>query len=238
VSTTITTSYQGTPDVLSSIRVQIRDATSGSVLQSRTNTGVRQDVAASGFYVWSGSLTDATGYASLWDEGGASFLAPGSGEVIMPPGSSSGGTTVLAATAPASISPLTFTIKRGDTDPSIIVQALYPDPSNPSSMIPWPIPGGSAAKFTMRDSADFAARTRTSFAGAAKVHATASIDDAANGIMSYGWAAGDTDTDGLFRGEFEVTSGAETRTFPVGVDDSRNWIAITIVDDLDPGVDP
>ncbi len=154
-------------------------------------------------------------------------------------GGGGGGTTVVAATAPATIDPLVFIMKRGDTDPSIIAQALYPDPSNPAQFIPWPIPDGSAVKFTMRDSADFSGRTRTSFTVATpKVHATANIDDAANGIMSYGWVAGDTDTDGLFRGEFEVTSGSEIRTFPVGTTDARNWIAITITDDLDPGITP
>jgi hypothetical protein len=94
-------------------------------------------------------------------------------------------------------------------------------------------------KFTMRDVADFSTRTRTSFpAGAPKVHATATVDDPTLGLLSYGWAVGDTDTDGSYRGEFEVTSGAETRTFPTGLADGKNWIAITITDDLDPGVDP
>jgi hypothetical protein len=221
------------------MRVQIWNASTGILIQPRTAAGIREDVTGSGFFVWQGTLTDAPGYEALWDEGGATFSpSTATGEIIIPPVAVSTTNTPLAATAPASVNQLSFTIKRGDTDPSIIAQALYPDPSNLANMIPWPIPGGSAVKFTMRDVADFSGATRTSFAGAPKVHATASIDDAANGIMSYGWVAADTDTDGLFRAEFEVTSGSETRTFPVGVDSARNWIAVTIVDDLDPGINP
>jgi hypothetical protein len=152
--------------------------------------------------------------------------------------STAGTATLVAATSPASVNPLTFTIKRGDTDPAIQVQALVSDPADVSTLVPWPIPDGATVKFTMRDNNDLNTGSRTTFGGAPKVHATASVDDATNGIMSYGWAAGDTDTDGLFRGEFEVTSGSEVRTFPVGTDAARNWIAITITDDLDPGIDP
>lgn len=237
MATTVITSYQGTPGLGAAVRVQVRDPSTGVVLVSRTNTGIREDVASSGFYVWSGSLSDLTAYEAIWDEGTGTYA----GETIIPQGAGGGGGSgvlALATTSPATVNPLVFTIKRNDTDPSISIQALVPDPDDPTSFIPWVVPGGSTVKFTMRDNADLAGGTRTAFAGAPKVHATAAVDDAANGLMSYGWVAADTDTDGLFRGEFEVTSGSEIRTFPVGADASRNWIAITIVDDLDPGINP
>lgn len=155
-------------------------------------------------------------------------------------------TPVVAAAAmklaglAGSLSPLVFIIKRGDTDPPIVGQALQPDPAVPGALIPWPIPASSTVKFTMRDSADFQNRTRTAFSAVTpKVHATAAVDDATNGIMSYGWVLGDTDSDGQYRGEFEVTTpDGEIRTFPVGVTDSANWVAIAITDDLDPGITP
>lgn len=241
MSTLVVTSYQGTPSLGTNIFVQIRNPATGVVVSARTNTGVREDVAGSGFYSWSGTLSDLTAYEAIWDEAATVYA----GEVVIPQstatgGGGGGGVIALATTAPATVNPLVFTIKRNDTDPSIAIQALVPNPVDPASFIPWPVPSGATVKFTMRDNADIAGGTRTTFpSGAPKVHATATVDDAANGLMSYGWIAADTDTDGIFRGEFEVTTlTGEIRTFPVGADASRNWIQITITDDLDPGITP
>lgn len=234
MATLIATMYPGTPSLGTSIFTQIRDAETGTVLIARTNTGIREDIAGSGLYTWSGLVSDAFAYEAIWDENDGVYT----GQIVIPPAS----TLVSGAVGGGNtVSPFSFVIKRGDTDPPTRIQCLQRDPSDATgnTLIPWPIPSGATVKFTMRDSADFNGATRTSFSGAPKIHATANIDDAANGILSYGWAVGDTDTDGLFRGEFEVTTLAgEIRTFPVGVDASRNWIAITITDDLDPGIDP
>lgn len=43
---------------------------------------------------------------------------------------------------------------------------------------------------------------------------SATIVDAANGVVSYAWGASDTDTPGLFKGEFVVTIGGLPETVP------------------------
>lgn len=54
---------------------------------------------------------------------------------------------------------------------------------------------GATAKFIMVDS-----KTRTM-----KVAASVTIKDAANGVIEYAWAEGDTDTPGDYLGEVEIT---------------------------------
>jgi len=64
--------------------------------------------------------------------------------------------------------------------------------------------------------------------GETVVDEAATLTDAANGIVSYAWAAADTDTAGGFRGEFEVTySDSTIETFP-----NRGFIPIRIYEDL------
>lgn len=53
----------------------------------------------------------------------------------------------------------------------------------------------ASAKFIMVD-----AETRT-----VKINASATIKDAANGVVEYAWAEGDTDTVGDYRAEVEIT---------------------------------
>jgi len=51
--------------------------------------------------------------------------------------------------------------------------------------------------------------------GTVKVNAAAVISDAANKKVRYDWASGDTDTEGDYYGEFEITySDAKKQTFP------------------------
>ncbi|HEX7050014.1 MAG TPA: BppU family phage baseplate upper protein [Longimicrobiales bacterium] len=49
----------------------------------------------------------------------------------------------------------------------------------------------------------------------ALVSAAATVTNAAGGVVSYTWAAGDTDTEGDWQAEWEVTfPSGEVRTFP------------------------
>ena len=53
--------------------------------------------------------------------------------------------------------------------------------------------------------------------------------NASNGAVSYTFTTSDTDTAGLFQGEFQVTfSGGAIETFP-----NAEYISINILDDLD-----
>ena len=62
-----------------------------------------------------------------------------------------------------------------------------------------------------------------------KVNASASITHASNGAVSYTFSSSNTDTSGLFQGEFQVTfSGGAIETFP-----NAEYISINILDDLD-----
>ena len=62
-----------------------------------------------------------------------------------------------------------------------------------------------------------------------KVNASASITNASNGAVSYTFSSSNTDTSGLFQGEFQVTfSGGAIETFP-----NAEYISINILDDLD-----
>ena len=62
-----------------------------------------------------------------------------------------------------------------------------------------------------------------------KVNSSATITNASNGAVSYTFSASDTDTAGLFQGEFQVTfSGGAIETFP-----NSEYISINVLDDLD-----
>ena len=59
--------------------------------------------------------------------------------------------------------------------------------------------------------------------GALKVNTTANVVDAVNGIVQYGWAAGDTDTEGIFDGEFVTSTGGLLETMP-----SSGYVVISV----------
>lgn len=64
---------------------------------------------------------------------------------------------------------------------------------------------GATVKFIMQPTND---ETDT-------VNASAAVEDAPNGVVSYSWQAGDTATEGIYYAEFEVThSGGGIETFP------------------------
>ena len=104
-----------------------------------------------------------------------------------------------------------FEIKRGDTRKPLRVQLLDKD-GVPVSLV------GASVLFRMRGAAEGAPP---------KVSATATIDDAAAGLVSYVWTAPNVDTAGQFKGEFAVTIAAKTETVPAG-----GYLSITIWENL------
>jgi hypothetical protein len=218
-------SYQGTPDLGSSIFVTIYDAQTDAVIVARSNSGITQVATGSGFYVYSGASFSALAYAVLWDEGTA---GSGGGEVVQAVSAVAPG---IVADQNAALDGLTFLIKRNDTLPSI--QRQFKDTSG--NVIA--INNADTVKFTMRASND------TVMTGSPKVHASAVIVDAANGIVRYDWVAADTDTSTTqsngqeipYAAEFELTrlSDGKIETFP-----QNGYILVTMPRDLDPGINP
>lgn len=158
-------------------------------------------------------------------------------------GGGGGGTLVVSPITGglAGVSSSVFVFKRGDTDRPVRVQLHEPDPTDPTgqTMQTYAVPVDAAVKFTMRDAGDFSSETRTGFTGPPKVHAEAVVDGTDRTIVSYPWVPADVDTNGTFRGEFEVTtSGGGIRTFPVGRTIESNFITIIFTDDADPGLNP
>lgn len=87
-----------------------------------------------------------------------------------------------------------FQIPAGDRLPELEVQL-----SDKNGNVPVV---GATAEFTMR--------------GPRLVAGAATLTDAANGIVSYAWAVGDTDTVGEYHASFRVTfADGRAQTFPV-----------------------
>jgi len=97
-----------------------------------------------------------------------------------------------------------FTIKRGDTSPSIAFDLMS---------------GGAAVDLT---------GAAVKFIMANKINAAATIEDAVAGTVRYDWQAGDTAVTGAFKAEFEVTfPGGLVETFP-----NAEYILVEILADL------
>jgi hypothetical protein len=112
---------------------------------------------------------------------------------------------------------MAFEIKKNDLRPYWRVTLTQTDPNNPANQIPVNLTGATSVSFMMKPAL-----------GALKVNkAVMTIVDAANGIVEYHWATGDTDTSGTFQGEVEVLWGTAPQSFP-----SNGYFAITINDDL------
>ena len=108
---------------------------------------------------------------------------------------------------------MSFFIKRNDTAPSILA-ALKDSSLNAVDLT------NATVRFYMR----------LRGAPAAKVDAEATIVSAVDGTVRYDWAASDTDTEGEYNAEWEVTfpSSGGVQTFP-----NSGYKTITITADLD-----
>lgn len=103
----------------------------------------------------------------------------------------------------------TFNIKRGDTSPAIKYQLTL---ASGQTLV------GASAVFKMKG-----VNSDT-----LKVDAAADVDDSEN-VVSYAWVAADTDTDGTFQAEFEVTyADSKVETFP-----NEGYLQISVTPDLD-----
>jgi hypothetical protein len=63
--------------------------------------------------------------------------------------------------------------------------------------------------------------------GTVKVNAAATVTSAAGGVVTYEWAAADTDTAGTFYAEYEVNWGGLKQSFP-----NPGFVKVTITDEL------
>jgi len=113
-----------------------------------------------------------------------------------------------------------FDIKKNDSAPALRC-ILQDDSANPIDLT-----NASTVQFHMKSDTDTGG-TGTPL----KVDAPASVIDAVNGIVEYAWLSdgSDTDTPGVWFGEFEVSWSAGGRTtFP-----NYTYISISIIEDLD-----
>lgn len=102
-------------------------------------------------------------------------------------------------------------VKQGDAG-SKITATLYGGDGQPANLT------GATVRFLMRAPG-----------GSLKVNGTATLEDAAGGVVSYTWAAADLDTPGTYDAEWEVTyAGGAKQTFP-----SDRYLRIVVLDDLD-----
>ena len=108
--------------------------------------------------------------------------------------------------------PSHFYIKQNDTRPAIAANLTDANAAAVNLT-------GATVKFSMR----------VEPAGTVKVNAaTATIDDAEAGQVSYNWTASDTNTADDYEAEFQVTfAGGAVQTFP-----GRNWIAVNVIADV------
>lgn len=99
----------------------------------------------------------------------------------------------------------TFYIKKNDTAPNISTQFIDADTGLPVDLT-------SATGVTFR-----MVLTGNEGLDTPKVNTAGTIDDAVNGIVSYAWQAGDTDTAGVYSAEWRVAyTGGGQGTYPRG----------------------
>lgn len=85
---------------------------------------------------------------------------------------------------------------------------------------------GTAVDLSTASSVRFIMKSPSS--STAKVDAVGVITSAASGLVGYAWSDGDTDTAGVYEGEFEVDWGSSVyQTFP-----AEDYIEIEVVADL------
>lgn len=109
-------------------------------------------------------------------------------------------------------STLQFAIKQNDTAPNLDA-TLSNARKRPRILT------GATVVFHMRLQSDLTVKITSG---------ACTIDDPSLGICHYPWSASDTDTAGIYEGEFQVTySDATVETFP-----NSDYIIITITDDI------
>ena len=114
-----------------------------------------------------------------------------------------------------------FVIKRNDLQPSIA--AVLSD-----DLGTFVIPDGATAQFVMRLRATRNCDgTINPAPSSPKVLADAVIVDNAGGSVRYDWQSGDTDTPGLYDGEFKITANGLPISFP-----SLGFIPINVLGDI------
>ncbi len=102
----------------------------------------------------------------------------------------------------------TFTIKRGDTSPTLQYE-----------LSPTPNLTGATVVLNMKTTSGTATITRA---------AVDVVGDATDGIVEYEWISADTDTVGVYNAEFEVTySNGKIETFP-----NDGYIRVKVYADL------
>jgi hypothetical protein len=118
--------------------------------------------------------------------------------------------------------PPTFFIKRGDRRPTFKAQLLADGVAATGLTLLTP------ARFIMR-------RADADPASPPKISAAAAVLDATLAIVQYSWAVGDTDEDGDYNGEIEITwPDGTTETWPSGDDTAADlYYPITVLPDLD-----
>lgn len=120
----------------------------------------------------------------------------------------------------------TFTVKRNDTLPAL--EAVLSDDNGPVDLT------GATVYFTMTKIAANSCGDDVPVSGAAKfkkqgvVVGLQTVGSATRGKVRYEWSGTDTDTAGLFAGEFEVQFGVSGRwTFP-----SVGTIPVLVTEDV------
>lgn len=116
---------------------------------------------------------------------------------------------------------MTFSIKQGDTRPKYVV-ALKDNFGQPGEA-PIDLTTATSVKMKMR---------KTGTTGAPKINATCALTTPAQGVVTYTWATGDTDTPATYDVEFEITwadTGIETVPNGSGAD----YLTVDVIDDLD-----
>lgn len=106
-----------------------------------------------------------------------------------------------------------YDVKRGDTHPPI--RATLKDENGPAPLT------GAAVTFFMKQ-----------VEGRKYVSGTGTIVDASAGKVEYQWVAGDTNTPGIYRGEFEVRFAPGTVSETVETFPSGEYLEIRILEDL------
>ena len=112
-----------------------------------------------------------------------------------------------------------FTLKRNDLEPDLRLTLT-------DNGVPWPLTNVAAVRLILVKQG----------VGVPKVDA-AMVPDADQvenpGVVTYEWAAGDTDTEGLYDGEVEVElTNGDLATFPNG-HDGDDYFTVEIRPDLD-----